>query len=337
MPADSGVPQTPPGAGRPQERIRSSVALIVPEAGGSSVVGSGAPLPWLTSICPLLRAADGSWRSAVPTKEHRCWAGEPPSPLPTATQQELCLTSAHGGCERYLNNKDRRAAALAQDDIEIGRLETARFGPFVSPVPVAVDARPPRPDHRVRSVVGRRRIPGMIIGGGVVLVGVVALAAILGGSRLPGVAALPSPTVAVTGAPEGQVTPVPAATADVPEPMIARTPALTPGPTPAASVAPGASTPAASDAPVPTAATRPTPTPDIARKYTVKQGDTIKSIARKFGLRPRDLRNVNTIGKDVVVGQRLRIPVRTAAESVEPTIAPNPQPTERTTPVDPAA
>ena len=50
--------------------------------------------------------------------------------------------------------------------------------------------------------------------------------------------------------------------------------------------------------------------PQIARRYTVKEGDTIKSIANKFGLKPRDLRAVNTIGKDVVVGQRLRIPVR---------------------------
>gem|GEM_PF-1346862 len=331
------MPQKPPGAASPQERKRSSVALVAPEAGRPSGVGPGTPLPWLGSICPLLRAADGSWRSAVPTKEHRCWAGQPPSPLPTATQLELCLTSAHGGCERYLNNKDQRAAALAQDDIEIGRLETARFGPFVSPVPIAVDARPPRSDHGARSAAGRRRVPGMIVGGGVVLVGVVALAAILGGSRLPGIAALPSATVPVTGAPGVQASPIPATTVDVPQPTIAPTPAPTPGPTPAASVAPGASTPAATAVPASTATPQPTPTPEIARKYTVKQGDTIKSIAIKFGLRPRDLRNVNTIGKDVVVGQRLRIPVRTAADSVEPTIAPAPQPTERTTPVDPAA
>ena len=44
------------------------------------------------------------------------------------------------------------------------------------------------------------------------------------------------------------------------------------------------------------------------------EGDTVKSIALKFGLRPRDLRAVNDIGKDVVVGQRLRIP----AQSVSP-------------------
>ena len=42
----------------------------------------------------------------------------------------------------------------------------------------------------------------------------------------------------------------------------------------------------------------------------MKQGDTIKSIANKFGLKPRDLRAVNDIGKDVVVGQRLLIPAR---------------------------
>ncbi len=60
----------------------------------------------------------------------------------------------------------------------------------------------------------------------------------------------------------------------------------------------------------PTPTVQPTPSPEIARRYTVKQGDTIKSIANKFGLRPRDLRAVNDIGKDVEVGQRLLIPAR---------------------------
>ena len=80
----------------------------------------------------------------------------------------------------------------------------------------------------------------------------------------------------------------------------------------------------------PTATIEPTPTPEIARKYTVKPGDTIRSIASKFGLKPRDLRAVNDIGEDVQVGQRLRIPARSVPgrrlERVEPRVLPQPAP-----------
>lgn len=260
------------------------------------------------AICPYLRAADGSWRSAVPTRDHRCWAVTPASSLPSATQQELCLTPAHGGCERFLHSRDRRAAALAQDQIEIGRLEAARFGPFLSPLPVAVDARPPSRDLRSRSVARRRRVPGLLVGACVVLVAIVSLAVILGGGRSPGIAAL-SPTLAT----RASVVPVDRTTA-VPVPSDAPTaspavlePAVTLRPDPTLTVRP-------------TAIAQPTPSVEIARRYTVKAGDTIKSIANKFGLKPRDLRAVNEIGKDVVPGQRLRIPARSVADdAAQPT------------------
>ena len=128
-----------------------------------------AQLSWLGSICPYLRAEDGTWRSAVPTRDHRCWAVTPASPLPTATQQELCLTAAHGGCERFLHSRDQRAAALAQDHIEVGRLESARFGPVRQPCAgrrgCASARRRPRPAGRVWPAQGagsahrRRRHP----------------------------------------------------------------------------------------------------------------------------------------------------------------------------------
>ena len=266
--------------------------------------------------------------------------------LPSATQQELCLTPAHGGCERFLHRRNQRAAALAQDQIEVGRLESARFGPFVSPVLVAVDARPPAGDHGRRSASGRRRVPALIIGAGVILVGVVALAAIFGGGRSPGLAVLsPSPSPQLTGPVAGQATVAPSTVTPptvaplasdtasfVPAPTLALTPATTQAPSlrPAATASaapsqvaspsaasPGPATttpePVASPGPEPTATVRPTPAVPIARRYTVKQGDTLKSIANKFGLRPRDLRAVNNIGKEVVVGQRLRIPARSVS------------------------
>ena len=288
---------------------------------------------WLGTICPYLRAADGSWRSAVPTREHRCWAIEPPSALPTATQQELCLSEAHGGCERFLHSREQRAASLAQDQIEVRRLESARFGAFISPVPVAVDPRPAPAESGHGSRTTRRRIPTLVVGGGVVLVGIVALAAIFGGGKLPFIAAASS-------SPEATVSAAPIVTAaQTPMPTPRPTPVVTPTTQPTATAAPSGGLPtsaartpaptqsAASIGPEPTASARPprtpspTPSVPIARRYTVKQGDTIKSIANKFGLKPRDLRAVNDIAKDVVVGQRLLIPagpVPTAAATPTP-------------------
>ena len=163
----------------------------------------------------------------------------------------------------------------------------------------------------------------MLVGGGVVLVGAVALAVILGGGRLPGVAVLaPSVSPTVTDAPVAresaapQPTAVPTATPLVtvaPTPAVtpARSaPAVTPVPTARATAAPSDPPPPATPRPDPTATIRPTPSPEIARRYTVKAGDTIKSIANKFGIKPRDLRAVNDIGDEVEVGQRLRIPAR---------------------------
>lgn len=70
---------------------------------------------WLDVICPFLRARDGSWRSASPAREHRCWATDPPSELAVLTQQRLCLVEAHDGCERLLHARELRASALAKE------------------------------------------------------------------------------------------------------------------------------------------------------------------------------------------------------------------------------
>jgi LysM repeat protein len=44
---------------------------------------------------------------------------------------------------------------------------------------------------------------------------------------------------------------------------------------------------------------------EIARTYVVKEGDTYRSLAKRFGVRPRDLRALNG---PLVVGERILIP-----------------------------
>ena len=192
-------------------------------------------------------------------------------------------------------------------------------------------------------VVGGR--PACSSAAGVILVGVVALAAILGGGRSPGIAVVsPSPVSQRIGYPAGQATATP-----VPSDGTSLVPVVDPGVDPGlepstrrhrdgyrttrSPLRPGprrrleptiAQRPSSARTPGPTATLAgPTATsgrrsdrrrrPRSPASYTVKKGDTIKSIATKFGLKPRDLRAVNDIGKDVVVGQRLRIPARSVS------------------------
>jgi LysM repeat protein len=50
-------------------------------------------------------------------------------------------------------------------------------------------------------------------------------------------------------------------------------------------------------------------TPSAARKYTVKSGDTLSGIARKYHTTVAKLKSQNGLGSDVIrVGQVLRIP-----------------------------
>ncbi len=241
-------------------------------------------------VCRYLRAADGSHRTAAASKEHRCWAVEPPSTLPGATQQELCLGPAHTGCERYLMLQERRAAALAADQIPAALLDAPRFAPSVSVVPVAVDVRPS--GREMGSEDRRRRLPSILIGTGVAVVAIVVIIALLGGGAFLGADATPTAPAIAGAASDG--------------PTATVRPAMTPTPvaTPAATVAPSA---AVAD-PTPPSTSAPLPSFTVRRMYTVRKGDTWRSLARRFGLRPRDLRAVNPIRGQLKVGTVIVIP-----------------------------
>lgn len=245
-----------------------------------------------TGVCRYLRAADGSHRTMAASREHRCWAVEPPSTLPTGTQQELCLGAGHTACERYQALRDRRAIALAADQIPVQLLETPRFAPPVSTIPIAVDARPSGRDANAGED-RQRRLPTMLIGIGVILVAVVAIVALFGGGAFLGGEPTPTAPAIAGGATDG------------PD----RTQRPTPPPTPVRTVAPTGPTPTTSVPATSVPATQaPVPSFTLRRRYTVKDGETWRTIARRFDLRPRDLRAVNPIRGQLEAGMVILIP-----------------------------
>jgi hypothetical protein len=172
---------------------------------------------WLDPLCPLLRARDGSWRSASPMREHRCWATDPPSEPPVMTQQRLCLVRAHDGCERFLHARELRSAALAREHTDRGDFILLRLRPGGARVR-RVPSRSAQLGERIaalRDAIADRtqEVPraAWVAGGvaAVILVLVVAFAVGGGGGRhgagtLPGVS---GPSVDGSGSP-GDVTDV---------------------------------------------------------------------------------------------------------------------------------
>lgn len=249
------------GAGAPMRPDSAGQRVVAAAVGGDGAPGAPSDLvitgeDWLDAICPFLRARDGSWRSASPAREHRCWALEPPAELAVLTQQRLCLVRAHDGCERFRHARELRAAVLARE----------RAGPKDAP-PVAATA--PARRRRRASAADRVRdiaadvlrapwFPFVAVACGVVvlmMVGVLVL-----GSR---------------GGPERPSSPVPVR--------------------PSASVAvpdPG------------------TPGPDGMRRYRVRADDTLRTIADRFGVSVRQLRQVNDLGDPprLEVGEVILIP-----------------------------
>jgi len=228
-------------------------------------------------ICPFLVAASGGWRLAVPSREHRCGAVSPPSPLSPQKQTRLCLTEGHLRCATFLAAgaaRESRVGSAAMPD-RVSRWALARTTPVVEEV------------GGVRTtlagmLVDRRRwpaIPAMLL---VVALATLGLSSLRGGGA---VTALASPTP--------ETTQVALATA-APEP----TPTLAATPEPSPSVAP-------TEAPT----TAPTPAPSHAT-YTVKSGDTLSAIAKQYGTTVQAIVDLNGIADaaSLKIGQVLKIP-----------------------------
>jgi LysM repeat protein len=233
---------------------------------------------------------EGGWRSAHPSKDHRCGALTPPAILAADKQGRLCLTDGHRTCATYAA---ARALALGppvtpavggaprrshEDESTVTRWSLVRT------VPVVLDAaRVPR----LRAIARQRPAPQLMLGGVMVIVFVAVALTRMSASITPTSAGLdlsPSPGVSASApAPTRRSTPPPSGSAPL-------------------SLPPSASL-------VPTFAPTPTPRPPT-RSYTVRAGDTLYALAIRFGTTVQILRQLNEMGNSsaLQIGQVLRIP-----------------------------
>jgi LysM domain len=226
-----------------------------------------------TAICPYLVSSHGAFRSAAPSRDHRCGALSPPAPQPADKQRRHCLASEHVECSIFRAAVTARQTALAAgaDPERIAAADAARR-PLPRTTPVLLE--PPRLlDQAARLQLDRA--PGQIA---LVALMVVAFAIVLL-SRFS------------AGAP----------------------PAASPGPSfvavlPSAAVTPRPS-PAVRPSAAPSAAASAAPAPSFRTTYVVKKGDTLIGVATKFKTTAAKIRTLNGLKSSTLhVGQTLKIP-----------------------------
>ena len=226
------------------------------------------------SVCPYLGLADDPrTHFAFATTAHRCHSPSGPGRIEVSHQAALCLGANYPACRRY-------AAPIAA------------AGPASGPAIVVAEATPP-----IAHVSGRVRWRGSegrhglliraaaVLGAAVILVAVLlAVARFLPAGGPPGVAGSGSPASllgpsASLASPVGSLAPTPTAS-------VAPTSEPTPSPSPSGSVC------------------------SLPTTHVVARGETLTSIARRYGVTLAALEKANGIKNPslIVVGQRLIIP-----------------------------
>ncbi len=237
-------------------------------------------------MCPYLMAEHGGWRSMQPTRDHRCAATEPPVALALAKQRHLCLQAGHVACATFLAARELEAATTPAGPAGDAGLWPRTIGPLIALEPA------------------RGRAPGFVgaraRGGQALLVGLMVLAF---GVLVISQAVPPQAGAGASAAPGGASAP-------------SGLPASGAGPSAKASASPPASPTVIPATPPPSAPASPvvTPTPKVKptippTSYTVKQGDTLSSIAAAYGTTVRKLKKANGLTSNLIrVGQVLVIP-----------------------------
>jgi LysM repeat protein len=227
------------------------------------------------ATCPYLTSVGGAWRQATPSRDHRCAALEPPAPQPTDKQRRHCLSPDHIECPIFRAARTARAVSLTPsgDPAMVAVVDSARR-PIARTAPILLE-RPRLLEQAVRLSFDRG--PGQL-----------ALVALM---------ILAFSVVAITRLSAGSA---PALSPSVAPSDIARassSPSPTSRPTPSAS-------------PIPSASASPSPEPSFRGRYTVRKGDTILSIARRFKVHTGEIRRLNGLSATYVVkpGDVLKIP-----------------------------
>lgn len=244
-----------------------------------AVTTAAAPSLAIDQICPYLLAANREWRSASPSREHRCTAVDPPAPLATDKQQSLCLVAAHSGCPAYRAARTARAMMVAPGvDPKVVAAADAARRPIARSTPVVLE----RPRFSIGSIGGREWPAYQAL---LVVLMVAAFVVLL-------VARLSAGGTAPTPAPSPSAVPTASPTA-TPRPTERPTPSPSPSDAvPSGSIAPGS------------------PGPSVALEtYRVESGDTLVGIAATFGTTVAELQQLNGLtGSELRVGQLLKVP-----------------------------
>jgi LysM repeat protein len=243
-------------------------------------------------ICPLLESSGGGWRNWASSREHRCWAVTPPAPLAPAKQQQLCLTAAYRTCATHI----AASGTWASPGDHRAPVAPTLLWASVRSTPLTLE--PPRGRFIPLGGVGGRA------GGQALLVTLMVLAFM--------VLIVARTTVPSTGG-SAAGTDTPGQVQGSSAPSSAGVPSSTLGlasedPTPSGGAAPTPSAPAS--APASSAPVSPTPVPSAARSYKVRSGDTLSSIAARYGTTVKALMEANGIANAslIRVGQVLIIP-----------------------------
>jgi hypothetical protein len=249
-------------------------------------------------ICPYLVVDGESWRSASPSRDHRCGAVAPPAPLAADKQRRLCLSDRHSGCATFLAASSRPQAPGLSEPPETAASRLARARSSTKPggetvtrwslartAPVVLDHG--RIPALLGALSGRSRASQFFLG--VLLLaafGAIGLAR-LGGGGGPLTAVGLSPSVSASSPVAGLASGAPAAPSGGVEAATA-----TPAPSPSSPAA-GASPPAAANG-----------------TYRVKPGDTLYVIARRLGTTVRILQQLNGLGTSTTIhaGDILKTP-----------------------------